>query len=452
LKPAVIHQYSKMAIWVFLLIIHLTPLPPAFGEENTQSSIWTSFQENWSPKLDIDVWGAYYYEDSTLEPEEFGLTGNATLELSKDLGRGLMLRIDPKVNAAPLNTGGVRLFVEDQEDKPIFTLNEAFLAWYGETTEIEVGKKIYSWKVADGLSPVDTLNPTDITEPLDVDKIGIPSVSVLKMFELVNIQAVFLPVLVADRSPPDTSRWTGGASYVNQSEQTTVTNRDLPDNWFEKVSVASKISSSTLLPGWDLAAIYRYGYSSRGVVQIDFDELSSSAVVKNMEYPAYNLFGFTFSTAWSDIVGHGEAALYDTRDNAKGEDYLSYILGVTYTNYSWMADLFDEIGFIMEYAGEAVLKEREADSSYLDPSTSRGLSDNIIGSIDFKINEDHIAETTFTYNFTNEDSVFDFKGRSRLNDHLQVVYGYQILSGDPASFLGQWDANDRFYMEMAITY
>ncbi len=195
-------------MWILLIIFHLASLPPAFGDENAQSGVWTSFWKNWTTKLDVNLSGAYYHEDSTLDPADAGLSGNAVLQLGKNLGRGFRLRIDPMVYLDK-DARGLRLFSEDHEDRPVFTLKEAFLSWYGETVEIEAGKTIYSWEVADAYSPVDMLNPSDIIEPLDTDKIGVPSVSVLKMFESVNIQAVFLPVFVADRSPPDTSRWTG---------------------------------------------------------------------------------------------------------------------------------------------------------------------------------------------------------------------------------------------------
>lgn len=447
----VFRSYGRLEIWIFLFIFHLASFPPAFGDDKKQSGLWPSFRENWTTRFDVNASGAYYHEDSTLDPADAGLGGNAVLQLSRDLGRGFMLRIDPMVYLDK-DARGVRLFAEDHEDRPIFTLKEAFISWYGETVEIEAGKKIYSWEVADALSPVDMLNPTDLIEPLDSEKIGVPSVSVLKMFEAANVQAVFLPVFVADRSPPDTSRWTGGAAFVDMYGQQSVSDRAFPDNRYEKMSVALRLNSSTLLPGWDLAAIYRYGYSTRGVVRVEFDPLSSPSVVRTTEYPAYNFYGFTFSTAWGEIVGYGEAALHDTRDNEKGEDYLSYVLGVSHTSYNLLADIFEEIGFIMEYAGDAVLKERDSGSAYLDPGTSRGLSSNIIGSIKFKINEDHLLETAFTYNSSDEDSIFDFNGTACWNDNLEFTYGYQVLSGDVRTFCGQWDANDRFYLKMAITY
>jgi len=185
---------------------------------------------------------------------------------------------------------------------------------------------------------------------------------------------------------------------------------------------------------------------------LDVDPLASPSIVKTTEYPAYNLYGFSFSTVWHGIEGHGEAALHDTLDNEMGEDYLPYIFGVTYINYSLLPDVFEEIGFIIEYAGETVLEEREPGSNYVDQSTSRGLSANIIGTIEFKINDDHLLESAFMYNFNDKDSILDFNGRSRLNDHLEIRYGYQNLSGDAATFIGQWDANDRFYVKMSITY
>lgn len=452
--------YKLIGIWGVLVFFSPIFMSLASGGEDADSGIWASIQETYSPRLDINVRGAYYYKDSTLDPEDFHLSGNATAQFSRELISGIMLRVAPRVNFDTLFTKGTQVFVEDSEDRPVFTLNEALISWYGESVEIEAGKKIYSWKIADGFSPVDTLNPVDIIELMDPEKIGVPSISVLKMFESANIQMVFLPFFVPDRQPDDTSRWTsddpeGRAEFKRRFGMEPVNmdaGRALPDNKFDKMSIASRISSSTLLAGWDLAAVYRYGYSTRGVIRNDIDLLSLPLVRQTTEYPAYNLYGLSFSTVAGDFEYHGEAAFHDTRDSLKDEDYLSYIAGVNYTNYDWLSDLFDEIRFVAEYAGEEITKKREDGSTYSDKGVGRGLTANIIGSIEFKINEDHSFKTAYIYNFEDKDSMLDLHVESQLNDHLEIICGYQMLSGDAASFFGQWDKNDRVFVRMSIKY
>ena len=136
----------------------------------------------------------------------------------------------------------------------------------------------------------------------------------------------------------------------------------------------------------------------------------------------------------------------------KDEDYISYIVGINYTNYDLFTNYFDEIRFVAEYAGEDIIKKRSAGSSFSDLGVSRGLTENSIGSIEFKINEDHSIKTSFIYNFANEDSMLDMYVESQLNDYLEIVYGYQRLSGDEASFLGQWDRNDRVFLRMSLKF
>ena len=107
---------------------------------------------------------------------------------------------------------------------------------------------------------------------------------------------------------------------------------------------------------------------------------------------------------------------------------------------------------VVEYAGEEITQRRDSGSIYSNKGVGRGLASNIIGSIKFKIDEDHSIKTSYVYNVSKEDSLWDIYGESKLTDNLELFYGYQKLSGDPSTFLGQWDDNDRVYVQMAITY
>lgn len=422
--------------------------------------IWSFFQENWAPNLDINVRGSWYHKDSDKEPNDAHLSGDATLKLSRALTDSLVFTVHPRGNFDTLYTGGVQLFVEDQRQRPAFTLNEVYLSWYGETAEAEVGKKIYSWKVADAYSPLDTLNPRDIIELMDPEKIGVPSVSFLKLFEAFNFQAVWLPFFMPDRQPDDNSRWAGDdpegrQSFFNRFGMAPVNvdiGRALPDDPWDKMSVAGRLSSSTLLSGWDLGLVYRHGHSAQGVIRNDITPLALPVVNQTTEYPAYNLYGASFSTASGDVEYHGEVGFHDSLDNYKDEDYISYIAGVNYTNYDWGGSWFEEIRFVAEYAGEEITKHREDSTIYSNKGVGRGLTANAIASVRFKINEDHLVKTAYIYNVSKEDSLWDIYGESRLTDNLELAYGYQMFSGGPATFFGQWAGNDRVYIRLAITY
>ncbi|MCK5096858.1 MAG: hypothetical protein KAR45_02085 [Desulfobacteraceae bacterium] len=452
--------YKLIRIIGLLILFSSFFMPLAFGEESTESGIWESFQENFSPQIDINLRWAYFHKDSTLDPEDYHLSGNVITYFSKELFSGITLRVDPRINFDTIYTNGAQFFIEDNEYRPTYTFNEALISWYGESIEIEVGKKIYSWKVADGFSPLDTLNPLDLIELMNPEKIGIPSISVLKMFDIANIQVVFLPFFVPDRQPDNTSRWTtddpeGRTNFINQFGMEPVNvdvGRLFPDDKLSKSSIAARVSSSTLLNGWDLALIYRYGHSTRGVIRNDIDIFTLPIVRQTTEYPAYKLYGFSFSTVVSDFEFHGEAAFHDTLDNLKDEDYLSYIVGINYTNYDWFSNLFDEIRFVAEYAGEKTTKKRDTGSTFSDKGVCRGMTSDIIGSIEFKINEDHSIKTSYIYNFADEDSMLDMFVESQLNDYLKLTCGFQRLSGDEDSFFGQWDRNDRIYIKMLIKY
>lgn len=449
-----------------MLWIILGSTAVVLGDEGGQDaqeetgSVWSVFQENWSPSLDINVRTSWYYKDSDKEPNDVHLSGDATLKLSRALTDNLLFHMNPKGNFDTLYTGGVQLFVEDQRQRPAFTLNEVYFAWYGETTETELGKKIYSWKVADAYSPLDTLNPRDIIELMEPEKIGVPSLSFIKMFETLNVQAVWIPFFMPDRQPDDDSRWAGDdpegrQAFFNRFGMAPVNvdlGRDLPDNHLDMMSVAGRLSSSSLISGWDLGLVFRHGYSTQGVIRNDINPLALPRVYQTTEYPRYNLYGASFSTASGDVEYHGEVGLHDSRDNYKDEDYLSYIAGINYTNYEWGGSWFEEIRFVAEYAGEEILKRRDEGSIYSNKGVGRGLTANVIGTIRFKVNEDHLFKTSYIYNVSKEDALWDIYGESQLTEHLKLTYGYQMLSGEPATFFGQWSQNDRVYMTLALTY
>ncbi len=452
--------YGRINTWMALTFIFHIAAILAFEGDAKGLNPMTSFQETWSPRLEINLRGAYYGKESLLDPENFHLSGNATARLSREVTTNMMFYIDPRINFEPLYTKGVEFFIEDQEERPAFTLNEIFLSWYGDSVELEMGKRIYSWKVADVFSPVDNLNPVDIIYPMDSEKIGVPSISVLKIFKSLQVQVVWLPFFVPDRQPDHSNRWQGDdpearADFEEKFGMQPVlvdAGRALDDNKLDKMSMASRISSSTLLSGWDLAFIYRYGYSSRGVIRNDIDLPSLPMVYQTSEYPAYNLYGLSFSSTLGDVEIHGEGTFHDSRDNLKDEDYLSYILGLNYINYNCLTQWFEEIRFVAEYAGERITKKRETGNTYSDKGVSRGLTANIIGSIEFKINEEHSVKSVLIYNVKDDDSALDLNGTSQLNDHLELTYGYQQFSGNETSFFGQWSRNNRVYVNLSLKY
>jgi hypothetical protein len=380
--------------------------------------------------------------------------------MSADLGSGWVFHLDPRVNFDTQHTAGARLFFEESRSRPALTLNEVFLDWYGPGLELSVGKKIYDWKVADGFSPVDGVNPVDFIEMLNPEKIGVPSISLLKMFENFDWQVVFVPVFIPSRLPGDTSRWSsddpeGRDRFIQMFGMSPVhvdLGRDLGSHDLGRASVATRLTSSTLVPGWDLALIYQYGYAPQGVIRNDIIPWQLPQVFQTTEYPAFHLFGASFSTAVDEVEYHGEAGFHNTLDNEKDEDYLSFVLGVNHTRYDWLSQWVEEVRLVAEYAGEVVVKKRPETSAYSDLGVGRGLTNNIIARMTFKIDSDRCVNTAVIYNLSHGDSLVEGTYETQLDDHLKLIFGAQVLTGDDTSFFGQWDHNDRIYLNVVLTY
>lgn len=449
------HLIFQALVSIFFLIF----FQPVYAQKEKNQDSFTSFLQSFSPILDFEMRSSYHSKKSNLNPNEFWSTGSITAGLSKELIPGLLLSVSPKLNFDSQFSKGVYPIIEDRSYRPAATFKEALVSWYGDTFEIEVGKKIFSWQIADSSSPLDTLNPSDVIDPIASKKIGVPSISILKMFEAASVQLVYLPIFIPDRKPDESSRWStdnpeGRAAFINKFGFAPVNKdlgRALPDR-FDKSSIAARITSSTLITGWDLAFVYRFGYSSKGVIRNDINLASLPTVFQTTEYPSFHLYGFSFSTTFKEIEFHGEAAYHDTRDNLKDEDYLSWIAGINYTSYSIFPDLFDETLFILEYAGETVIEERDSGSTYSNAGITRGVTTDIIAAVELQINEDHCIKTYYVYNTANEDSLMDVSLESVLNDNLEITLGYQRLSGEENSFFGQWNENDRYYFKLSYKY
>lgn len=64
---------------------------------------------------------------------------------------------------------------ETEERKYHFNFKEAFLVTHGKSSDIYLGKKIYSWGKAEGFNPTDNINPYDFLDFPDREKIGVLS-------------------------------------------------------------------------------------------------------------------------------------------------------------------------------------------------------------------------------------------------------------------------------------
>ena len=127
----------------------------AYGAEEPNSiSMWPSIR--WSTE-----WFGYYRESSSGGDQhlfrsdlQFNFQGNFASDFSYTL--------TPQVRVDSGNNGTNRFeFREDGHGRPLATFREANIGWSSSAFELNIGKKIFNWGVADAWNPIDDLNPWD---------------------------------------------------------------------------------------------------------------------------------------------------------------------------------------------------------------------------------------------------------------------------------------------------
>jgi len=347
-------------------------------------------------------------------------------------------------------------FLERDEARPLFTFREAYIEIYQDAFEISVGKQIYTWGVADGFKPNDVVNPRDHLVIPDDEKIGVPSVSVAYQNEFGTATGVFVPFFTPSRVPQFNSRWYPDPETTIEAFEAVagfppVFNfpaRQIPANSSENFQGGVRLTSSTLIPGWDLALQYFRGIDPNGtfVVTGFFPTLDLT-----QQFASYHMGGGSFSTTWDRWEFHGEAAYFNTDDQTLDDDFIQYVAGV---NYRWPLggeSLLEEILIIAEYAGEQTTEERTL-ILVLDSGVDRGLTNTGIGRVRFDFTGDIEFEVDGVYNFNEDDYYLGGTYSQTFYDDWRWEAGVNFFWGPTDSFFGVWRRNDRIFTRLTYSF
>ena len=350
-------------------------------------------------------------------------------------------------------------FRERDRRRPAATFHEASLDWLGERFQVSVGKKIFNWGVADAYNPIDNLNPRDFLDVPTNERIGVPAISLYHLNDHFEVQAVWEPWFTPSRLPlRNQNRWRGdfrdqqrrAAAALGFPVQFAFAGRDLPSDQLANGEIGVRLSSSTLLDGWDLALTYLRGRHAEGVF---VGALTGTTLFVSLEYPRYHEFGASFSTVVGPWELHGEGAWHLTDNEQLDDDYLEYVLGVNRVFGGRPLPGVEEVRLILEFAGQAVTRSLPNGSpSFGSRQFSRPFEDALAGSVVLKFSEETELECSGAFDFADEGSIFQAALSHELNEHVEVTLGTDLLSGSRASFFGKWDDNDRIFLTVDLRY
>lgn len=230
--------------------------------------------------------------------------GDLKLKFEGSLGENLVYIVTPHLRQGGGDDGvGSFEFRENDLRRSLATFHEASLEWLGDHFQVAVGKRIFNWGVPDAHQPVDDLNPRDFLDVPRNERIGVPSLSVYHLHELFELQAVWEPWFTPSRLPLPglDNRWVGdfrafqarATGRLGLPVGLRFAGRNLPRDEFADGQFGARISSSTLVDGWDLALTYFRGRLAEGVF---VGALQGATIVATLEYPRYHEFGASFAT------------------------------------------------------------------------------------------------------------------------------------------------------------
>ena len=406
-------------------------------------------------RLETD-WFAYYHATS-IRSDQHVFRADLRFDFEGTLGSNLSYLVSPEFRIDSGDNGVNRFeFREDGMRRPLATFREAALSWAAESLELSAGKQVFNWGVADAWNPVDDLNPWDYLDVPTAGRTGIPAVSLYHLRELFEIEGVWAPLFTPSRIPLPgiDNRWlpdpSGFGRSVERLETFAFDGRELPSDRLDSSQFGARVSSSTLIDGWDVAVVYYRGNQKEGVFRAD---PSAAGIRTAVEYPRYHEIGGSFSSVLGSWQIHGEGSYHKTDEETMDDDYVSYVVGVNRSFSESQPPFVEETILILEYAGEEIIRSTPAGSPYFGSRQfSRPFEDALVASLTFKFSEDTQLEVGGSYDFADSGSFFEAELSHKFTDSLRANVGTNFFSGPQDSFFGKWGNNDRLFLGLALTW
>lgn len=426
-------------------------------------------------------------EDSTLYRGESKLKLNMDGNLTDNISVVLIPEI--YVDSDNLASDFLDSFRERNERRYILNLEEAYLLYSRDEYNISLGKRIYSWGMADGYQPIDNLNSYEFTDVPDYRKLGVVSASFDYVWPETSISLVVIPFFTPARLPEKDSRWmvtkadsndslvTGAQFAVNSTIQqiraflaslgitipgldATIPNttaelerfsslepRELPAEKFRNMQYGARLK--TTKGGTDYALTWYDGFDNVSVIK---KKVTETQVLFIPTYNKMKEIGGAVSTTQGQLEKHAEVAFHVT-DGQADDDYVEYILGGSYTwDKSKLHFYCDEIKLFLEYAGEKVTNYRTNKDYIAYEGYRRPFRNSILSRLAMDIDMDNKLDVSVAYNLNDEDSYVQPKFTHKFNDSWKMVLGLDIFSGTTDSFFGKWDRNDRLFTFVTYSF
>lgn len=397
----------------------------------------------------LDVGLAHYAHDNLYDSDNVTLDAHLRYEHNWQLAQNSSLLVKPRLafDKGNLFNDTATLHEKDRSRSKL-ALEEFVFTQYINNLELNVGKQVFSWGLADMVNPSDHLNAVDTLDPLDNRKLGQWSASLLYLGTSSNLSLIYIPRRSPSRLPQQDNRWfrsteaiqLAAAAQLGFTPEINVARQIDHHN----ASMGAQLVSASWLPGWDLELSYLHSQDATGVY---LPGLSGTQLDLVRVFPDFNEASLGLSTAVGEYTFHGITSYRNTQDNAQDDDYLTLLVGARRTFYApeMLQDL-EEITLAVEYVKEKISHARDPDSAYVSSGFGRTLINSLLINLELKFSEDTLLKFGLVQNFDQQDSYVSMEFSHQVVDDFEISLGLDLLNGTADSLFGQWTNNDRIFL------
>ncbi len=313
---------------------------------------------------------------------------------------------------------------------------------------LTLGKQQVVWGKADGLKLLDVVNPQSFREFIleDYEESRIPLWTInleLPVGENSDVQILWIPDTTTHVLPERDATFAFTSSRLTPSVPEGVSVRlsdiEAPTATLENSDVGLRWSG--FVKGWDLSANYLYHFDDLPVFFQNVQQsVSGPEIVITPEYERTHLLGGSLSNTFGNITFRGEVAYNTDRYffNNSGvveHDEFSYVFGL-----DWYG-LNETLVSLQLFQSHIVDARRPLNRPVTDTTLTLLLQKEWF-------NNTLKVEVLTLHNFHEGDRLFRPKIRYDWSDNLIVHIGADIFTGNNTGLFGQFESNDRFFIQL----
>jgi len=333
-----------------------------------------------------------------------------------------------------------------------------------EDVYLRAGIQMFSWGSGVLFNPTDNLSPFNVVDPFDTYRRGVPG---LKLSLSSGTQTLEIDCLGSFRQSilPDLEErffihsphtipnpfYPGIGPELLDVRFTEIDRSFEPDVTLRECQYGAKYTAS--IKGWDIACSYFKGYENIPLFEgepVVLDPVGGTADIKlNYIYPEQEVTGIDISGYIGKTGLHVEYADFNMYDSGHSvgvgdEDYESIIAGIEYPFNNVFGQ--QDISVSLEYARE--IKDEEDDRIYI----NRIYRDSVLLRVTHTVNFKTSGELLYVYNMDTEGSYGRLSYTHLYSDHASIKAGIDVFEGPEDCFFGEYDRNDRVFIDFKLMY